>query len=97
MTRESGSQPDRDSTSDYNMRIGLKMFLFYGLVYAGFVIINITHPLLMEKIIFSGLNLAVVYGFGLIVFAFVLALIYNGMCRRKEKEMNAAYESKAGE
>ena len=56
------------------------MFLAYGLIYAGFVIINLTHPLLHGAGGGLGLNLAVVYGFGLIVLALVLALIYNHLC-----------------
>ena len=39
--------------------------------------------------IVAGLNLAVVYGFGLIVLAMILALIYNWLCTRKEKELFA--------
>ena len=41
----------------------------------------------MQKILFAGLNLAVVYGMGLIILALILALIYNALCTAKEKEM----------
>ena len=64
------------------------MFLFYALIYAGFVAINVIKPILMEADALFGLNLAVVYGFGLIIFALILALIYNRMCAKKEKELN---------
>jgi len=77
-----------DLASKYKTRIGLRMFAFYSLVYAGFVVINVTKPVLMEKVIFSGLNLAVVYGFGLIILALVLALIYNAMCTKEETRVN---------
>ena len=77
-----------DHASAYKTRIGLYMFAFYSLVYAGFVIINVTAPVLMEKIIIAGLNLAVIYGFGLIVLALVLALIYNSMCTKEENRVN---------
>ncbi len=40
--------------------------------------------------IFGGLNLAVVYGFGLIIFALVLALIYSRACGRREKRLHQA-------
>jgi hypothetical protein len=53
------------------------------------VAINVTRPVLMEAEIVWGLNLAVVYGFFLIVFALVLALFYNHMCGKKEAEMDA--------
>jgi TRAP-type C4-dicarboxylate transport system permease small subunit len=36
--------------------------------------------------VFLGLNLAVVFGFGLIVFALLEALIYNQMCRTHEAD-----------
>ena len=49
----------------------------------------------MEKIVFGGLNLAVVYGFGLIIFALILALIYSRACGRREKRLQAA-EPKGG-
>ena len=64
------------------------MFLIYAVIYAGFVAINVLNPILMEAVILFGLNLAVVYGFGLIIFALILALIYNAMCVRKEKALN---------
>jgi len=37
----------------------------------------------MELVVFAGLNLAIVYGFMLIIAAFVLALIYGWMCRNE--------------
>ena len=64
------------------------MFVLYGLVYAGFVVINIVNPLLMDRTIIFGLNLAVVYGFGLIILSLILALIYNTLCVRQEKALN---------
>jgi len=50
----------------------------------------------MERIIFSGLNLAVVYGIGLIVFALILAFIYNSMCSKKEAESTNMLSKKGG-
>ncbi len=82
-----------DLASKYKTRIGLWMFAFYSLVYAGFVVINVTQPVLMEKFIFAGLNLAVVYGFGLIVLALVLALIYNAMCTKEEKRVSISSDN----
>ena len=72
------------------------MIILYALVYFGFIIINVCYPLLMEKIIFSGLNLSVVYGIGLIIFALILALIYNYMCSKKESEIKKASLKKGG-
>ena len=90
MLHEPCSDETVDNAIKYKTKIGVRMFLCYGIVYAGFVVINIWKPLLMEKIIFSGLNLATVYGFGLIIFALVLALIYNAMCTKKEKIVNVS-------
>jgi uncharacterized membrane protein (DUF485 family) len=37
----------------------------------------------MEVIVFAGVNLAVLYGLGLIAAAFVLALVYAWLCRSR--------------
>ena len=50
--------------------------------------INIIKPVLMENEIIFGLNLAVVYGFGLIILSLIMALIYNYFCVKKEKALN---------
>ena len=88
MLHEPATDSGPDHASGYKSRIGLYMFALYSLIYAGFVVINVTKPVLMETIIFAGLNLAVVYGFGLIVLALVLALIYNAMCAKEESRVN---------
>ena len=80
MLHEPAAQSGPDASADYKMRIGVWMFLLYAAVYAAFVAINQLKPLWMETQIIFGLNLAVVYGFGLIAFALVLALIYNHLC-----------------
>ena len=41
-------------------------------------------PQLMSKTPFGGVNLAIIYGFGLIVAALVLALIYVRLCRSRD-------------
>ncbi len=61
------------------------MFIAYALFYAGFVAINLISPALMEKVVFMGLNLAVVYGFSLIIVALIMALIYSRACRTERK------------
>jgi uncharacterized membrane protein (DUF485 family) len=91
MLHEPANTPaEKDHAIAYKTGLGVKMFLFYALVYAGFVLINIIKPVLMEKTIMFGLNLAVVYGFGLIILSLVMALIYNAMCMRKEKALNGS-------
>ncbi|MFP4381632.1 MAG: DUF485 domain-containing protein [Candidatus Sumerlaeia bacterium] len=77
-----------DNAMQYKTRLGVWMFIVYGLIYAAFVAINLTNPLLMEKKILFGMNLATVYGFGLIVVALIMALIYNALCGRQESALN---------
>jgi len=74
----------KDGAADYKSKLGVIMFCVYTIVYAGFIFINVFEPKLMKMDIGS-LNLAIVYGFGLIVFAIVLAVIYNHFCTRAEK------------
>ncbi len=59
---------------------GRLLFIVYALIYAGFVAINLIRPVLMEKTVLGGLNLAVVYGMGLIILALLMALVYNRAC-----------------
>ena len=83
---------EQDNASQEKARIGLILFLVYSVVYAGFVAINTITPKTMGVIVLAGLNLAVVYGFGLIVLAIVMGLIYNYICGRVEKRMNVPTE-----
>lgn len=77
-----------DPASRYKSRLGVVMCLIYTVIYAGFVLANVIgEGQVMQVMVFMGLNLAVVYGMGLIIFALVLALIYNAMCARKEKQL----------
>lgn len=89
MLHEPASQRGTDHAQGYKSKLGVRMFIVYALIYVGFVAINIISPVTMEKTVLLGLNLAVVYGFGLIVIALVLALIYNRACGLKEKELNS--------
>ncbi len=94
MLHEPASNSGPDHASEYKTSIGARMFILYSIVYAGFVVINVVKPVLMEKNIFAGLNLAVVYGFGLIVLALILALIYNVMCVKEEKKYASEQSTK---
>ena len=89
MLHEPAKESGKDHASGYKMVLGAWMFLVYAAVYGGFVAINLVKPVLMEKIIIFGLNLAVVYGFGMIVFALFLALIYNHLCAARERTLNS--------
>jgi uncharacterized membrane protein (DUF485 family) len=96
MLHEPAAQGGEDYASGYKMRVGVLMFLLYAAVYAGFVAINVVKPVLMETRVVFGLNLAVVYGFGLIILALVLALIYNRLCAARERAVNPKENEREG-
>lgn len=78
-----------DKAVAYKTSIGVKLFLVYCIIYAGFILINTFASQLMETKIMFGLNLAIVYGFGLILIAIIMGLVYNHLCTKKEDELNA--------
>lgn len=88
------TQPDH--ALSYKTRLGLIMFGIYSLIYAGFVAINILEPKLMEAPILFGLNLAVVYGFGLIAGALLMALFYNRLCNARENSPRPQHDEETG-
>ncbi len=82
-----------DHAADYKSSLGVKMFIIYALIYAGFVVINVIDPNIMKVKVVLGMNLAVFYGFFLIIFALLLALFYNMLCSKKEAELNSSNKS----
>ncbi len=64
-----------------NARLGLWLFAIYLVLYTGFVLISAFAASTMERTVLAGLNLAIVYGFALIIGALVMALIYGALCR----------------
>jgi uncharacterized membrane protein (DUF485 family) len=88
MLHEPAAPNEKDYAPGYKTRLGVWMFVLYALVYAGFLAINLISPKAMaSQTPIFGLNLASVYGFGLIIFALLLALIYNLLCTRKEDQL----------
>jgi uncharacterized membrane protein (DUF485 family) len=77
----------------FNARLGMWLFLLYASFYGGFVLISTFRPAWMQQII-AGVNLAVWYGFGLIVFALVLALVYMVSCRSNHPQQAPLRSSK---
>jgi uncharacterized membrane protein (DUF485 family) len=77
-----------DHAAKRKTRLGIWMFVLYLIVYSIFVAIGVANYEAMSKIVFLGLNLAVTYGFGLIVLAIIMGLIYNWRCTKFENEMN---------
>ncbi|MFA6505089.1 MAG: DUF485 domain-containing protein [Treponemataceae bacterium] len=93
MLHEPAAKSGKDPAFAYKRGLGIKMFTAYALFYAGFIVINLLKPVLMEAKIIAGLNLAVVYGFALIVIALILALFYNQACSAREASMAKSGEA----
>jgi len=77
----------KDNASGYKTRLGIWMFILYTLTYAVFVAINAVKPSIMQTVV-MGQTVAVLYGFALIAFALVLAIIYNQLCNAAEARLN---------
>ena len=86
MLHEPAEQTAKNYASDYKRKLGIKMFILYGILYAGFVAINALIPGKMETRVLFGLNFAVFYGFSLILFAIISGLIYNHLCTKEENK-----------
>lgn len=67
-----------------NARLGLQLFGVYLMLYGGFVLLNAFAPQTMEITPVGGINLAILYGFGLIIAALILALIYGAICKGED-------------
>ena len=84
MEHEPASEWKEDKSEGFKTKLGLIMVAIYTIVYFTFIIIAVANPQLMAKDI-GGLNLAIAYGFGIIILAIIQALIYNYACSRHEK------------
>lgn len=69
-----------------NARIGLVLFAIYLLFYGGFVLLSALVPEVMEVTPVAGVNLAILYGFALIVVALGFAGLYGWLCRVEESK-----------
>ena len=77
-----------DHAAKRKSRLGIWMFVSYTIVYGVFVAIGVANYEAMSILVIGDLNLAVTYGFGLIVLAIIMGLIYNWRCTKIENEMN---------
>ena len=64
-----------------NAGLGMGMFVFYLLLYLGFMGIAVYDYELFGIVSVGGVNVAILYGVGLIVAALVLAVIYMLLCK----------------
>lgn len=77
-----------DHASRKKARLGVWFFLIYLIFYGGFVAIGVLNYELLSRQVGGGLNLAVLYGVGLIVFAVLLGILYNSLCSKYEDDLN---------
>jgi uncharacterized membrane protein (DUF485 family) len=82
-----------DRSEGYKAKLGFVMIAVFAIVYTIFILICVISPKTMANNIGS-LNVAVAYGFGIIVLAIIQALIYNFFCSRKEHEYEKADSGK---
>lgn len=88
MLHEPSVEIGTDKAAPKKAKLGVIMFVIYTVVYAGFVLIGLTKPELMGLELLGGQNIAIVYGFGLIVLAVVMGFIYNYFCTKMEDKLN---------
>ena len=75
-----------EQTSVRNARMGMKLFLIYLAAYLGYVLLTAFRPETMKSAPVGGINLAVLYGLGLIVGAGLVAVVYGRLCRTKPND-----------
>ena len=80
------AEPPDPAAAAHNARLGLALFALYLVAYAGYVAVNAVRPAAMDAVVVAGLNLAVVWGLGLIAGAFALALVYAAFCQSPGSE-----------
>ncbi len=77
-----------DRSAKQKSKLGLRFFFVYLLVYVSFVFLCVFKPELIGERVFLGLNLAVVYGFFLILLAVIMGFFYNLIATRLENKFN---------
>lgn len=82
------NEAEVDLASGKKAKLGIIFFFIYFFFYASFVAIGVLNYELMAIEVFKGINLAIFYGMGLIIFAVLLGILYNYLCTRYEDKMN---------
>ena len=75
--------PEAPSTGRAGGALRFWLFGLYLVAYLAFMILTAFDRTLMAATPFGGVNVAVIYGFGLIAGAIVLALLYWWLCREQ--------------
>ena len=73
-----------DKSEAFKTKLGLWMVAIFIVIYLAFILICVISPQTMANDV-GGINVAVTYGFLIIVIAIIQALIYNVICSRREK------------
>ncbi|MCR4393855.1 MAG: DUF485 domain-containing protein [Dehalococcoidales bacterium] len=94
MSHGPATEWEKEKSEGYKTKLGLFMFAAYTVIYFSFIFICVLNPRTMALDVGS-LNVAIVYGFGLIALAIVLALVYNYLISRREK-LDRGSDSKGG-
>lgn len=92
MLHEPAVQLGEDHASEKKTRLGIILFFVYAAIYAVFVLLGLVYTDKLGIKVIAGLNLAVVYGIGLIVLAAIMGLIYSYICTLMENKMNKEAE-----
>ncbi len=79
---------EKDHSASRKSKLGVILFIIYTIIYSGFVIIGLVNPDLMGLHVLGNQNLAIVYGFGLIILAIIMGFIYNAICTNMENKIN---------
>lgn len=88
--------PSLSESQRSNARLGLWLFAIYLLLYLGFVFLSAFAADLMERPVLAGLNLAIVYGFGLIIGAFLMAILYGMLCKPEDSQQPSGHDHAKG-
>ena len=73
--------PEDPAIQARNARLGLQLFGIYGVIYGLYVVVGAFLPGIMKASL-AGVNVATVWGFMLIILAFVMAVVYGRLCYR---------------
>ncbi|MDD5605645.1 MAG: DUF485 domain-containing protein [Dehalococcoidales bacterium] len=84
-----------EKSEGYKTRLGIIMFTIFTPIYLAFILVSVMSPSFMAADL-GKLNVAIVYGFGIIILAVALAVIYNSICSRKERDDEVEEAHKEG-
>lgn len=73
----------KERSEGFKSKLGIIMFLCYTAFYLTFVLLCVLNPKLMANSV-GNINLAIAYGFALIIVAIIQAVVYNIICARRE-------------